>query len=382
MSEQRILVGTRSALVHTLARARRDVFGDRRLSTIAWVTITAYAGCVSIAFINARSVWIDEAISVAISSQPLGSMAHVLHHVDAVHGLFYSLLHMFLYLGHSAVVIRSMSVVVAILASVAVGSLAKLMFEDSDAAAAVAILATSVSFFYYADQARPAALSLLTCSLAALYTSRAFASERRADVFLTGLFATLAIYANFVAALFVVALAVSIAGTRLQRSTKLLFIGVGALAALATVPLIALIHENTLDQISWIARSGPRDVTYFIADVLGGISGAGRVDHWLSILEVGCVAVLMTLGVAAACRQPRTRPNALIACTWFAVPLVLAIAIDRFVHPILIPRYFLFELVPAAVLGGHGLTAIRRAAPRSSLSRSLPCSARCHCTTC
>jgi mannosyltransferase len=363
MSERRVLVGKRGALAQTLLHAWRNVGADRRFATIAWLTITAYAGCVSLAFINVRSVWLDEAISVDISSQPLGGMAEILHHVDAVHGLFYLLLHAWLYLGHSAGVIRTISLVFAILASVAVGTLAKLMFDESEAPAAVAVLATSVLFLYYADEARPAALSLLTCSLAALHTWRAVTHEHRRDVVLTGLFATLAIYANFVAVLFVIALAVSVAVTRIGRRTKLLFIGVGAFAVAATVPLVALIHENTLDQIGWIAPSPPRYVAYFIADVLGGSGGTGRVGHWSGIFEAACLTALMAVAIAGAHHRHRTRGNVLIASIWFAVPLVLAIAVDRFVHPILVPRYFIFELIPAALLGGRGLTLIRRAAP-------------------
>jgi mannosyltransferase len=332
-----------------------------------WAIVTAYLACLALAFINSRSVWLDEAIGVSIASQPLGRMLQTLQHVDAVHGLYYSLLHVWLSLGQNAIVIRLPSVAFAVLASIAIGRLAKLMFGEGAAAPAVAILATSTFFLYYADEARPAAFTLMMCSYAALYVWRAIRSRRGRDIAVCGVFFLFAIYANVLAMLFLFATCLvvwtsarSLTLLRLDRKTVAAMAATAVAVCIAAIPLLLAIHEDSLAQIGWIVRSNARQIVYFTASIVGSNEGADRGSRIATELEAIVVLVLLAIGIIGGWRSRPTRASVIAASTWLAVPLAIGIAIDQWVQPILIARYFSFLLIPVALLAGNGLAVLRR----------------------
>jgi hypothetical protein len=76
------------------------------------------------------------------------------------------------------------------------------------------------------------------------------------------------------------------------------------------------------------------------------------------LLAAATVAALMLLGAVRGWRTRETRVSVLAAGTWFVVPLVLAICVDARIQPILIARYFPFELLPIALLAANGLVAM------------------------
>jgi mannosyltransferase len=338
---------------------------ERRRSAREWALATLYLAGLALTFINSRSVWLDEAIGASIAAQPLGAMLQTLQHVDAVHGLYYSLLHVSMLLGQNAIVIPLPSVIFAVLASVAIGKLAKRMFGEAVAAPAVAILATSTFFLYYADEARPAAFTLMTCSFAALGFWRAMASRSTRDIVLCGIFFLFALYANILAIFFLIATCLAVrpaasGALPLSRKTASTMIAAAACICVAIVPLLVTIHENSLAQISWIARSNARQIVYFAASIVGSNEGADRASRIATEFEAIVVLALLTVGAVSGLRCRRRIPSVNAALIWLIVPLIIAIAVDQWVQPILIARYFSFLLIPTALLAGYGLALVRR----------------------
>ncbi len=313
-----------------------------------------------LAFINSRSLWGDEATSVLIASQPYAKMMQTLRQVDAVHALYYSLLHFWLHFGHAAIVIRSLSVLFALGASIAIGSIALLMFGENCALGAIAVLATSQFFLFFADEARSITLSVMTCSLLALSFWRVVKLQRGRDIVVCSLFAVIAVYTNFIALLFIAGLAASLGLMRLKRNTIILLIGTSAAACLAIVPLVLLIRENSVRQVGWIARGKPTQIFHIVSGILGGSFGTGSVSHVSGLLAVVCVSALMIVGFIGGWRSSDTRANVIAVSLWFVVPLALGVAVDHFIQPILIERYFSFTLIPVALLAGNGLLTIQR----------------------
>lgn len=349
-----------------MSLARPRIYGGGTIApvrrmTLAWMSCLVYVGVAIITLIDRRSVWLDESVSVAIASQPYARIAQILTHVDAVHGFYYALLHLWLVFGPSAVAIRLLSAFLAIAASVAIGMLASAMFGADRGPAAVAMVATSAFFLFYADEARPTALTLLMCSLAALTFWHAAHSGRLRDFALWGVCSAGAVYANFVALLFVVALPVGYAFLRSNRRGWLRIAATGAAVTLAIVPLVTLIATNSLVQIDWIVRANALAVADFLVSLLGGDGGAGRVGHVTGVLEAAVVAALVVAGFAAALPTPALRPAALAAAMWLLLPLAAGIAIDHSVHPLLMARYFSFAIIPIALLAANGLSAVARA---------------------
>lgn len=342
--------------------------GGRRFA-IEWAFATAYICCVLLVFVNSRSLWFDEAISESIASQPYSAILKILHHVDAVHGLYYSLLHVWMFFGQTAIAIRLLSVVFAIFASFAIGALARSMFSESCAPAAVVILATSGFFLYYAGEARPACLTLMLCSFSTLFFWRAVNHQRAGDILSFGLFSILSLYASIISLLFFAALiVVACMGLvwqhrclRLTRTTIWLFFGTAIAVIAACIPLVLMIRENSLAQVGWIPRSDAAAIVHFGVSILGGDGRAdfgfgGRTGEFKAAL----VAALMIVGVAGVWRSRATRASVVAALVLLVTPLALGTAIDRFFHPVLIARYFSFMLIPTALLAGNGLSVIRR----------------------
>jgi mannosyltransferase len=358
MEKTRSLIDSGIRLTPTRMVRRGNTAG--RTFTTKWTLITIYAASVMLAFINGRSVWVDEAISVSIASESFKTMAHTLQHVDAVHALYYSLLHIWLHVGHSAIVIRLLSVVFAVSASAAIGTAAVLLFDEDAALGVIALLATSQFFLFYADEARSITLSLMTCSLAALNLWRVVKHERPRDIAICAVFAVIAIYANFVAVLFVAGLAASLAFARLSRNTVFLLSGAAAAVGVAVIPLGLLIHRNSLVQIGWIPHNKPTIVFHVVSGVLGGSVGSGSTSHMFGLVGAACVFLLMVVGIAGGWRLREYRPGVVVTATWFVVPIVLGVAVDQLVQPILIVRYFSFLLIPIALLSGYGLAIVRR----------------------
>jgi len=354
-------IARKPLLAQTLHAWRAALVAPDRV-LLASTVLTVYAALVILTFINRRSIWLDESISVAIAGKPYAHLLATVGHVDAVHALYYSLLHGWLFIGHSAIFIRLLSSIFALLAILEIGMLATRIFGPPAGPATIAILATSVFVLFYADEARPTALTLLACSATAARFWRSIGEGRTRDIRLCVAYAVVAIYASAVATIFMAGLTVSLAVLRPPRRTLVQLAGYALIGILCLMPLVVLIHANTLAQVNWIHRSGPRQVVEFFANLFGGASAPSRLGRLSQYGEFLGVMVLALIGALAALRARETRAGALALTTWLVVPLAVALCIDACIRPILIPRYFSFALIPSAILAGNGLLIIGRGA--------------------
>jgi mannosyltransferase len=360
MAKQPALIGRPVTLVREPLRTWFALRSSPRRFALASAAVSLYAIVVILAFINSRSVWLDESISVAMASQPFAQMCQMLRHVDAVHALYYSVLHLWLYLGHTAPIVRLLSAICALIAMLAIGTLAALMFEQAVAPSAVAVLATSVYFVFYADEARPTAFTLMTCSLTALCLWRVVERRRLRDIGVCVLCAVLSVYSNVLSTLFIAGLALSLVFLRFDRVTLARLAAACVAGGLALTPLIVLIHDNTLAQVSWIVRSTPRELADFAVNLFGGDAGPGRIGHLAQLFAFAAVIGLMTVGTIVGWRARETRTSVVAALTWLVVPLCLAVIVDQRVQPILVTRYFSYALIPCVLLAGNGVLAVGR----------------------
>jgi len=62
----------------------------------------AVAAALVVRTLGTKPLWLDEAVSVSVASRPLPRLLVVLTHHDANAGLYYLLLHLWLYLSHGA----------------------------------------------------------------------------------------------------------------------------------------------------------------------------------------------------------------------------------------------------------------------------------------
>ncbi len=131
------------------ASAFRELRARVTANFLAIAALLIYAVVVMSEFVNKRSIWLDESISVLISEQPYAQLLQTLKHVDAYHGFYYSLLHIWLVFGNNAFAVRSLSIVLAALSILVISFLARVIFGSVTSIPAAALVATSTYFLYY-----------------------------------------------------------------------------------------------------------------------------------------------------------------------------------------------------------------------------------------
>ena len=219
----------------------------------------------------------DEVVSRWAALLSLRQLAHVLRHVDAVHGLYYLLLHGWMAVGTSPTVMRIPSVICMAAAAALLAILGRRLTGSGWAGFfAGLIMALTPSITYYAQTARSYAL-VFACVLAAtLALLHAMAAEqagaprpqlvRRWLVY--GALITLGGYLNELSLLVLAAHAVTVLLARYGRRDVLHWAVTSAAAAVLVGPLAALSSRQRA-ALGPIPRPGLRDLLVLYHNYFG-----------------------------------------------------------------------------------------------------------------
>jgi mannosyltransferase len=312
----------------------------------------------------------DEVVSRWAASLSLGQLAHLLRHVDAVHGLYYLMLHGWMAVGTSPAVLRIPSVIGMSAAAALMVILGRRLTGSGWAGLfAGLIMATTTSASYYAQTARSSAL-VFACVLgqtlalvSVLQAENAGAEGRRLSRgwLAYGALVTLGGYLNEMALLVLAAHALTILLTRAGRRAARHWSVTVALSVALLAPLLvlgALQHAA----VSWIVRPDLDQVRLLYHDYFGATVTS-------ALLVAGC-AVVAVLPPGRWRRPDRTAadrtvpgsPGPGIGGAWLpsvAVPLLLVPAGALLLESLLAPplyqeRYVLYGEAGAALLAGAG----------------------------
>jgi mannosyltransferase len=308
----------------------------------------------------------DEVVSRWAASLSLGQLAHLLRHVDAVHGLYYLMLHGWMAVGTSPAVLRIPSVIGMSAAAALMVILGRRLTGSGWAGLfAGLIMATTTSVSYYAQTARSSAL-VFACVLgqtlaqvSVLQAENAGTEGRRITRgwLAYGALVTIGGYLNEMALLVLAAHALTILLTRAARRAARHWTVTVALSVALLAPLLvlgALQHAA----VSWIGRPDLDQVRLLYHDYFGATV--------TSALLVGACAVVAVLPAGRWWRRPdRTVPGSPgpgIGGAWLpsvAVPLLLVPAGALLLESVLAPplyqeRYVLYGEAGAALLAGAG----------------------------
>jgi len=315
----------------------------------------------------------DEVASRWAASLSLGQLAHLLRHVDAVHGLYYLLLHGWMAVGTSPAVLRIPSVI-GMSAAVALIVILGRRLTGSGWAGLFAglIMTTTTSVSFYAQTARSYAL-VFTCVLGqtlALVSvlqaeqARAEAGRLTRGWLVYGALVTLGGCLNEMALLVLAAQAITIALTGAGRRAARHWTVTAALSVALLAPLLVL---STLQHpaVSWIVRPDLDQVRLLYHDYFGATV--------TSALVVGACAVVAVLPpgrwwrrrgnrTEAAARTVPGSPGPSTGRIWLpsvAVPLLLVPAGALLLESVIAPplyqeRYVLYGEAGAALLAGAG----------------------------
>ncbi|MFD5558133.1 hypothetical protein ACFWIA_30385 [Streptomyces sp. NPDC127068] len=261
------------------------------------------------------TLWGDEAVTHAMALRSVPEIWQTLTTVDAVHGLYYLLMHgVFEVFGPGLLALRLPSLLGICATATAVALLGRRLAGPRAGLLAGLVLPLLPDAQRYAQEGRSYAL---VCALVAIGTL--LLDERRWRAYAVVMLAACLMHEFAVLAL--VAHGVTVRGTR-SRGWALAALAVGAVLS----PLV--VHSTTQSaQVDWIAAPDTGDLVFFATLVLVG---------WL------------------CARTPGGARVRAVALPLLTLPMGLLLAVS-FVHPLFVDRYVLPYLVGLALLLGAAL---------------------------
>jgi mannosyltransferase len=317
----------------------------------------------------------DEVATRYAALLSLRQLAHLLSNVDAVHGTYYLIMHVWVVLGSSPTVLRVPSLI-AMAAGAAMIAITCTRLTGSGWAGLLAglIMAMTPSISYYAQTARSYALVLAGVVAATLALMRALDAEVRGEAgtrlrwwwVLYGALVVVSSYLNEMALLILLAHAVTVLAARYGRRVFEHFAVTAVVSGVIVVPL-ALLSVRERAAVGWIGRPGIRDVGILFHDYFGGTTLISVI-----VFVFAVAAVLPPRGWQWRRWRERIRSGApsddahaawwerggvslpSVALPLLVLPAGLLMAESVVVHPLYVDRYVLYGEAGAALLAGGG----------------------------
>jgi len=313
----------------------------------------------------------------------LRELAHLVRHVDAVHGLYYLVMHCWAVVGSSPSALRIPSIIAMAIAAGLVAIIGRKLTGSGWAGLfAGLIMAVTPSISYYAQTARSYAMVLVAVLAATLALLHALDAEKAGDRRLAnrwwlgyGALVALSGYLNEMALLLLAAHAVTLLFGRYGREILRRWALAGACGVAVMLPLLALsVRQHAA--VSWIGRPDFASVRALFRDYFGPGAAASAILVACAIVAVvpppeawpwrgrTRAARAGPAGTAPASTDPAHEPSSgrtsgHVSLPSVAVPLLLVpgalLLIESVIAPPLyVDRYVLYGEAGAALLAGAG----------------------------
>ncbi len=320
-----------------------------RLSDAVVIGVPAIAAIVlCLIELTTRSLWLDEAATVAIAGQHGSDFWSAAAHDGGNMLGYYAVLHVLIgWFGDGAFVIRLPSVIAAGAAAGAVGLLGLRLFDRRVALAAGLLTAVSLPLVFWGQDARgyAAMVALVTGSFVA-FAAIVDGPRRRGPWIAYVVLSTLSVYASYVAIFAVAAQLVALAAFH-RHAWRRAATAVAA-CAVCWIPLAVLAISRGSNQLFWIAR--PNLTT--AKQVALALTSAGFEPNFhptavAAILAIATVALLLVAFVRVV-RGPQW--GSVLALSWLLVPVGLMLIWSFIGQPIFTARNLLVSLPAVALL--------------------------------
>ncbi|MEU9401820.1 hypothetical protein [Streptomyces sp. NPDC048242] len=288
------------------------------------------------------SLWRDESVTWQVAHRPLDDLLALLGRIDAVHGLYYLLMHgVFALWDGGLVALRLPSVLATALAAAGVGALGARLVGRRAGVLAGVLFTLLPATQQYAQEGR--SYALVTAGV--VWGTYLLLREKWPAY---GVLLCLSCWLHEFAALALVAHGLTLAWLRVPRRTWLRW-GTAAGAALAGVlPLAVLSAGQAEQQLGWLGRPG--------------------VAMWLQFAGVSALGVLLSRLTRRA--VPGRAVSALALPLLIAPPGLLMTA--SLLKPWYVDRYVLYSLAGLALLGGLALDRALAGAGRMAAGAWVP----------
>lgn len=323
-----------------------------KLSRLISAAIVIVAAVCRFYRLDAKSIWLDEGMSIAIARLPWNQFFKLVWAREANMTAYYVVLHFWLKFGSSQFFIRSLSVICGVATVAAVEQLGQHLFDRTTGWIAAALLALNAWHIAASQEARGYSLAMLALTMSAYFLARVLTardSDRhimRRNSALFVLASVLAIYCHFYAALVIASEWVAVAAawpvdTDRRRELFRAF----RLSIYLVSPFVLFLATRGTNQIGWISQISAGRFRQFIYDLTGGGGTALQALYAIGVL----------LSVAFAIRSARMTNT--VRASWpylfvwasVVVPVASVLLLSKFWKPVFFPRY-LIVILPALVL--------------------------------
>lgn len=319
----------------------------RRVGGSALLPI-ALAALLCLAGIGSKSLWGDEAFSVALARSSWGEFWHMIFEREVNMSLYYVLLKLWTTFGSSEAWVRSLSALFAVGAVAAVYLLGSRLLGKFTGFVAALLLAVNAFFVHYAQETRGYSLVLLLVALSTYLFVICLDEPTTPNVLAYTVVSAAAAYAHFFALFAIAAQLVTLVVAHRQRARRRLLPGFAVMGILLA-PLILFVLGRNGDQINWIPRPTVGNFVHSVRSLTGESRG----------LLLG-YAILVAVALAVAYRERRHRdrwPWVLLVAS-VAVPVVGSFVVS-YAKPIFISRYLIVSLPGLVVLAAAGIVRFR-----------------------
>ncbi|MEU0431107.1 glycosyltransferase family 39 protein [Streptomyces sp. NPDC006290] len=296
-------------------------------------------------------MWRDEAVTFQVARRSVPQIWHLLHTVDAVHGLYYLLMHAVLAPHPGEIALRLPSVCGAAAATGLVAALGVRLCRPRVGLWAGLLYAVTPMTGHFAQEGRSYALVAAGAAGATLLLVRAARSTRPGPWCAYGATAAATCLLHEMALLLLLAHATTLALARVPARVWRAWLLAAAAVTLVLTPLV-LVSRGQSAQVAWLSRTGIGSAER----LLGMFTGPALL-----------VTVPYLVLIFLALRPARTRPGTLslqaVALPLVAVPPAVLLTVSHW-RPLYDERYVLFALAGAPLLAAAGAEYFATRLPR------------------
>ena len=320
--------------------------------------ITVVAAGLALFELGRKSLWHDEAFSVAAAGGGWQQLLELMATPEINMSLYHALLSVWLVLGTDEVTVRLLSAVFAVATVPVVYLLGRDLFSPRVGLTAALFVALNAFVVQYAQEARSYALVLFLASLSTFLLIRALRQSSQRVWVGYAIVVALLPFAHLAAASIWIAHALAIAIHEPRSSWRLVAVPIVG-AAIASAPVLWVVATAAGRAIVWVPRTTVRGV----ADSWIALAGAGLPAGSLRL--PGLTLVVLVLGLACLGAlvtwlrgEAKQRWAAALIVLWLLVPVATLVGVSV-VKPMYVPRYLLIVVPAVALLASLGIWGIR-----------------------
>jgi mannosyltransferase len=329
------------------------------------LVITIFGAALRLCFLEKATLWFDESVSWELAA---GSWKHFWHRLlqwEANMVFYYLLLRMWIVLGETEWVLRSLSVFFGVATIPAVYLLGSHMLGARAGLISATLLSVHTFHVRYSQEARSYALLAFLLVISTYFFVKALESPHSKKYWLAyRLVSVSAVYAHGFGLLVLVAQWLSLGFMRLRNIQ--FWSKIGSLILLC-LPMIAFLLLRDVGQLTWV----PEPNVQRLLSALLELTGDG--GYTIPILYIGvCLPAVWQTFNSDSAEPPTQIWFVRLLTLWLVLPAVIIVVIS-FVKPVFVSR-FLLMCVPALVLlAGYSIVYINFLRPPSSVLVSVSC---------